>query len=79
HDSEGLTLIDDWSGFVQRTTGSGSVVFDNVYVSANDIVPFQSAFERPTTVGPLAHILHAEIDTGIARAAFEDALTLVQK
>jgi SfnB family sulfur acquisition oxidoreductase len=77
-DSDGLSVIDDWSGFGQRTTGSGSVVFDNVYVSATDVIPFQSAFERPTTVGPLAQILHAAIDTGIARAAFEDALTFVR-
>jgi SfnB family sulfur acquisition oxidoreductase len=76
--SDGLTVIDDWSGFGQRTTGSGSVVFENVYVHANDVVPFQSAFERPTTVGPLAQILHAAIDTGIARAAFEDALHFVR-
>ncbi|RMP74775.1 hypothetical protein ALQ16_202519 [Pseudomonas syringae pv. actinidiae] len=54
------------------------MVFDNVYVSADDVLPFQSAFERPTTVGPLAQILHAAIDTGIARAAFEDALTFVR-
>jgi alkylation response protein AidB-like acyl-CoA dehydrogenase len=27
-DSQGLTVIDDWSGFGQRTTGSGSVVFE---------------------------------------------------
>lgn len=76
--SEGLTVIDDWSGFGQRTTGSGSVLFENVYVDADDVVPFQSAFERPTTVGPLAQILHAAIDTGIARAAFEDALHFVR-
>lgn len=76
--SQGLTIIDDWSGFGQRTTGSGSVVFENVYVEASDVVPFQSAFERPTTVGPLAQILHAAIDTGIARAAFEDALHFVR-
>jgi SfnB family sulfur acquisition oxidoreductase len=76
--SDGLSVIDDWSGFGQRTTGSGSVVLDNVYVSATDVIPFQSAFERPTTVGPLAQILHAAIDTGIARAAFEDALTFVR-
>ena len=76
--SQGLTVIDDWSGFGQRTTGSGSVVFENVYVEAADVVPFQSAFERPTTVGPLAQILHAAIDTGIARAAFEDALHFVR-
>ncbi|PHN27786.1 SfnB family sulfur acquisition oxidoreductase [Pseudomonas sp. ICMP 561] len=77
-DSEGLTVIDDWSGFGQRNTGSGSVVFENVYVDARDVVAFQSAFERPTTVGPLAQILHAAIDTGIARAAFEEALHFVR-
>ncbi len=77
-DSAGLSVIDDWSGFGQRTTGSGSVVFDNVWVAAHDVIPFQSAFERPTTVGPLAQILHAAIDTGIARAAFEDALHFVR-
>ncbi|MFK8330812.1 SfnB family sulfur acquisition oxidoreductase [Pseudomonas sp. BJa5] len=77
-DSAGLKVIDDWSGFGQRTTGSGSVVFDNVQVGADDVLPFQSAFERPTTVGPLAQILHAAIDTGIARAAFEDALQFVR-
>ncbi|MGV8863324.1 MAG: SfnB family sulfur acquisition oxidoreductase [Pseudomonas sp.] len=77
-DAAGLTVIDDWSGFGQRTTGSGSVVFDNVFVSADDVVPFQTAFERPTTVGPLAQILHAAIDTGIARAAYEDALHFVR-
>ncbi|MDR0279650.1 MAG: SfnB family sulfur acquisition oxidoreductase [Paucimonas sp.] len=77
-DSSGLKVIDDWSGFGQRTTGSGSVLFDNVRVEAGDVVPFQSAFERPTPVGPLAQILHAAIDTGIARAAYEDALHFVR-
>jgi SfnB family sulfur acquisition oxidoreductase len=77
-DSQGLNVIDDWSGFGQRTTGSGSVVFEDVFVAAEDVIPFQSAFERPTTVGPLAQILHAAIDTGIARAAYEDALHFVR-
>ena len=77
-DSDGLTVIDDWSGFGQRTTGSGSVLFDNVFVATEDVILFQSAFERPTPVGPLAQILHAAIDTGIARAAFEDALHFVR-
>ncbi|WP_136474019.1 SfnB family sulfur acquisition oxidoreductase [Pseudomonas sp. DG56-2] len=77
-ESEGLQVIDDWSGFGQRTTGSGSVLFENVRVDAQDVLPFQSAFERPTPVGPLAQILHAAIDTGIARAAYEDALQFVR-
>lgn len=74
----GLSVIDDWSGFGQRTTGSGSVVFDNVPVRTEDLVSFQAAFERPTTVGPFAQILHAAIDAGIARAAYEDALEFVR-
>ncbi|MCO7593469.1 MULTISPECIES: SfnB family sulfur acquisition oxidoreductase [Pseudomonas] len=77
-DAAGLQVIDDWSGFGQRTTGSGSVTFDNVFVANQDVVPFDSAFERPTPVGPLAQILHAAIDTGIARAAFDDALRFVR-
>ena len=77
-DAKGLQVIDDWSGFGQRTTGSGSVVFDQVYVEAGDVIPFQTAFERPTTVGPLAQILHAAIDTGIARGAYEDALQFIR-
>ncbi|MGY2223512.1 SfnB family sulfur acquisition oxidoreductase [Pseudomonas gingeri] len=77
-ESAGLTVIDDWTGFGQRTTGSGSVVFEDVFVAAEDVIPFQSAFERPTPVGPLAQILHAAIDTGIARAAYEDTLHFVR-
>lgn len=73
----GVTVIDDWSGFGQRTTGSGTVIFENVSVNATEIVPFQRAFERPTTVGPFAQILHAAIDQGIARAAFNDMLNFV--
>ncbi|MGV8378001.1 SfnB family sulfur acquisition oxidoreductase, partial [Pseudomonas aeruginosa] len=69
----------DWSGFGQRTTGSGSALFDRVAVAAEDVVSFQDAFERPTTVGPLAQILHAAIDAGIARGAFEDTLRFVRE
>lgn len=74
----GVTIIDDWSGFGQRTTGSGSVVFENVALDADDVVAFQSAFERPTSVGPFAQLMHAAIDQGIARAAFNDMLGFVR-
>lgn len=77
-EAKGLELIDDWSGFGQRTTGSGSVVFTGVPLAEEDLVPFQSAFERPTTVGPFAQLLHAAIDTGIARGAYEDLLQFVR-
>jgi len=76
---KGVTVIDDWSGFGQRTTGSGSVLFENVVVDADDIVPFQTAFERPTPVGPFAQIMHAAIDQGIGRAAFNDMLDFLRQ
>lgn len=77
--SEGLTLIDDWSGFGQRTTGSGTVKFDNVHVLAEDVVRFDTAYSRPTISGPFAQLLHASIETGIARAAFEETLNRVRQ
>jgi SfnB family sulfur acquisition oxidoreductase len=78
-ESEGLELIDDWSGFGQRTTGSGTVKFNNVPVAAEDIIPFDSAFSQATLVGPFAQIMHAAIETGIARAAFEETLHRVRQ
>ena len=74
----GLTIIDDWSGFGQRTTGSGSAVFENVHVPADAVIGFASAFSRPTQIGPMAQIQHAAIDLGIARAAYDDLLEFVR-
>lgn len=77
--SEGLSLVDDWSGFGQRTTGSGTVKFDHVHVLAEDLIPFDTAFSQPTLVGPFAQIMHAAIETGIAQAAFEETLSRVRQ
>lgn len=77
--SEGVSLVDDWTGFGQRTTGSGTVKFDKVIVSAEDIIPFDTSFTSPTLVGPFAQIMHAAIEVGIARAAFEETLVRVRQ
>ncbi|WP_322057180.1 SfnB family sulfur acquisition oxidoreductase [Paraburkholderia sp. J63] len=77
--AQGVTITDDWDGFGQRVTGSGSVQFDGVRVEPEWVVPFQTSFERPTTIGPLAQILHAAIDLGQARGAFEAALQFVRE
>lgn len=68
--ASGLTVIDDWNGFGQRTTASGTVVLDNVAVEPWQLVP-SKRFSRPTLAGPLSQILHAAIDAGIAHAALE--------
>ncbi|ACB95675.1 SfnB family sulfur acquisition oxidoreductase [Beijerinckia indica] len=77
-DTQGLTVIDDWSGMGQRTTGSGTVIFDNVRVSAFAIIPHYLAFEQPTQMGAFAQIIHAAIDLGIARGAFAATVDFVR-
>lgn len=77
--SEGLELIDNWSGFGQRTTGSGTVKFNQVFVAEEDVIPFDQAFAQPTLVGPFAQLIHASIEVGIARAAFEETLQRVKQ
>lgn len=78
-DAPGVTVTDDWDGFGQRVTGSGSVQFEHVRVEPEWVVPYQASFERPTTIGPLAQIMHAAIDLGQARGALAAALQFVRE
>ncbi len=77
-DAAGITIVDDWDGFGQRVTGSGSVTFDNVRVEADWVLPFQASFETPTTIGPVAQLMHAAIDLGIGRGAFAATLPFIR-
>ncbi|QDQ80159.1 SfnB family sulfur acquisition oxidoreductase [Paraburkholderia megapolitana] len=74
----GLTVIDDWSGFGQRTTASGTVVLDSVRVPASHVFPAHRVSDFPTLNGPISQIIQAAIDAGIAHAAIEDTLTFVR-
>ncbi|MGX9992396.1 SfnB family sulfur acquisition oxidoreductase (plasmid) [Rhizobium sp. Z1P35] len=76
--TEGVEIVDDWDGFGQRTTGSGTTILDNVYVSADCVVSHHKGFERPTTIGSVGQIIHAGVDLGIARAAFAETLEFVR-
>lgn len=76
--TEGLTLVDDWSSFGQRTTASGSTILENVKVPAEYVIPHYLAFERPTTMGPIAQIIQAAVDVGIAKAALRDTIYFVR-
>jgi SfnB family sulfur acquisition oxidoreductase len=78
-DSEGITIVDDWSGFGQRTTGSGTTILENVPVHPFSIVPFHLLFETPTSMGPHAQIMHAAVDQGIARGALAETIRFVRQ
>jgi SfnB family sulfur acquisition oxidoreductase len=75
--SNGVTIVDDWSGFGQRTTGSGTTTFENVDVHPFSILSMQALFDQPTSMGPIAQIMHAAVDLGIARAALADTIRFV--
>jgi SfnB family sulfur acquisition oxidoreductase len=77
-DAEGLTLIDDWSSFGQRTTASGTTILENVKVPQEYVIPHYLAFERPTTMGAIAQIIQAAVDVGIASAALKDTIDFVR-
>lgn len=77
-DAEGLTLLDDWTSFGQRTTASGTTILENVLVKPEHVIPHYLAFERATPMGAVAQIIQAAVDVGIAKAALRDTLYFVR-
>ncbi|WP_040792489.1 SfnB family sulfur acquisition oxidoreductase [Nocardia paucivorans] len=77
-DTPGVEIVDDWNGIGQRTTGSGTVVFDGVLVDHDQLVHRSPAVDAPTAYGAFAQLLHTAIDTGIARGALTAAVDFVR-
>jgi alkylation response protein AidB-like acyl-CoA dehydrogenase len=74
----GLTVIDDWSSFGQKTTLSGTVLLDNVKASKTHLVPGYKGYDRPTADGAVFQIIQAAVDTGIAQAAIGETIAFVR-
>ncbi|MFI5781275.1 SfnB family sulfur acquisition oxidoreductase [Nocardia sp. NPDC051570] len=77
-DTSGVEILDDWNALGQRTTGSGSVRFDGVLVTADQLVERSGAVRAPTGYGAFAQLLHVAIDAGIARGALTAATEFVR-
>lgn len=77
-DAEGLTVVDDWSAFGQRTTASGTVILDAVAIPAERVLPAHIVYENRSAVGPQSQLIHAAIDAGIARGAIEATIDFVR-
>ncbi|MFJ4141912.1 SfnB family sulfur acquisition oxidoreductase [Pseudomonas sp. NPDC089734] len=75
----GLRIVDDWSGFGQRTTASGTVLLDNVPVDAEHVVDNWRLALIPNIQGAVSQLIQAAIDAGIAREAIDDAITFVRE
>ncbi|MGE4314508.1 SfnB family sulfur acquisition oxidoreductase [Acinetobacter sp.] len=77
--AEGVNVIDNWNGFGQRTTSSGTVRLDHVEVDPLLIFDERLLSSQPNYRGAYSQLLQVAIDVGIAEAAFADTITAVHK
>ena len=75
----GLRVVDDWSGFGQRTTASGTVLLNDVRVDADLVVDNWRINESPNIQGAVSQLIQAAIDLGIAREAIADTISFVRE
>lgn len=75
----GVTRIDDWDGFGQRLTGSGTTKFDRVRIGADQIIRRFGAsdFTQNYQKAFLQLVLLATV-AGVGRAVLRDGLAFVQ-
>ncbi len=74
----GLTIIDDWNGMGQRTTASGTVTLENVFIPADHVIQVHQFAASPNLYGATSQIIQAAIDLGIARAAIAETIAFVK-
>jgi alkylation response protein AidB-like acyl-CoA dehydrogenase len=78
-DRTGIEIPDDWDGFGQRLTGSGSIVFSNVLITGADTIE-RSAIDqdRPRYPFTFNQVHLTTVVAGIANRALIDAVELVR-
>ena len=67
-DAQGIEVINDWNGFGQRTTASGTVKLNQVEVNPELIFDERLLTQVPTYRGAYSQLLQVAIDVGIAEA-----------
>lgn len=76
-DAPGVERVDDWTGFGQRMTGSGTTIFTKVSVEESDVVHFNR--EQGSHGGAFVQLVLLAAVTGIGRAIVDDAVTYLRK
>lgn len=75
-DAPGVRRVDDWRGFGQRMTGSGTTVLDEVRVDEHHVT--QQDTTRPGHGGAFVQLVLLAALTGIGRAVVDDAVRFVR-
>ena len=71
---EGLAVNDDWDGFGQRQTDSGTVQFENVFVDSSEILGPVGVSPRTTLRACLSQSILTQLYLGNAQGALDAAL-----
>ena len=75
-DDPGVTLVDDWKGFGQRTTASGSARYDRVRAERGDVFPVTERFAYQPQFYQIAMLA---VLTGVARATLRDGSAALKR
>ena len=79
-DRTGVKLIDDWDGFGQRRTGTGTTVFENVAVTSDEILadsPYDAPAVPSVQYASLQLFIYAVV-AGILAGVVDDGVTLLR-
>ncbi|WP_405164326.1 acyl-CoA dehydrogenase family protein [Nocardia sp. NBC_01499] len=73
----GITIEDDWDGFGQRLTASGTARFESVRVDPDYLLRHRNPLANDY-MEAFYQFVHSAVQAGIARAAADDLATLVR-
>lgn len=79
-DRTGVRLVDDWDGFGQRRTGTGTTIFKDVAVSAEEVLSDSPYDAEPTPTVQYASLqlyIHAVV-AGVLEAVVDDGVALLR-
>lgn len=74
----GVRVEQDWNGFGQRGTSSGTTTFERVEVPRWRVVERWKLFEQPQSHGAFGQLHHIGLDLGILDAALRDGAEYVR-
>jgi alkylation response protein AidB-like acyl-CoA dehydrogenase len=74
-DQPGVEVGDDWDGFGQKLTGSGSVTYRDAVVAPGDAIPYESRYTWAAQY--YQSVLHALL-AGIGRAIVRDGIAALR-
>lgn len=76
---EGIELVDDWDGFGQRLTGTGTTTFTNVHVEADEVILDSDSDKDYLPYNIVPQLFLTAVNAGIIRSVLRDAIDLVHK